>query len=189
MQSSWPTLPPFGILLLVALCPVCPAQADTPSSYKTMDVKQYGNCVVKTSVDMFTDEDLHEIFCHEEILTDETTIGVARYQTKGLLVSLSTGVQLYLEDDRVPVAIRIDEGPLIRRDASWVPPKVAVIDDEQLAHSFLHDLAHGQHVAVQVGDEYGRIRLAGARRAIEDFRQRAGLPPQQTLTLPGPASP
>ena len=36
----------------------------------------------------------------------------------------------------------------------------------------------------QVGKDRGSIPLNGSLQAVDDFRQRAGLQPQQTLTIP-----
>ena len=137
-----------------------------------------------TEVDMFTDEESHILCCVDGTLTDKTMIMIRR-RPKGFHVLLSKGVQVHMELS-IPVAIRIDKGPIIERDALWNPEaaEFAVILDEQLARQLLHDLAHGQRVAIQVGDERGHIQLDGSQRAIADFRQRVGLPAQPTLTIP-----
>lgn len=161
------------------------AQADTSSSHETKDAKRYGNCVVFTLVDMFTDEVFHVFACQEETFTDKTTITIRTLKDFGLSISLSKGLQVHMEE-RIPVALRVDKGPLIRRDAHWSPADShsAYILDDLLAHQLLHDLARGQRVAIQVGKERGHIRLDGSQRAIADFRQRAGLHSQQTLEIP-----
>ena len=166
------------------------AQADTSSSHETKDAKRYGNCVVFTLVDMFTDEVFHVFACQEETFTDKTTITIRTLKDFGLSISLSKGLQVHMEE-RIPVALRVDKGPLIKRDAHWSPADAhsAYILDDLLAHQLLHDLARGQRVAIQVGDERGHIRLDGSQRAIADFRQRAGLQPQQTLEIPTESRP
>ena len=164
------------------------AQADTSSSHEQQNTKQYGNCVVSTGVDMFTDEEIHVFFCAEETLTDKTQIAI-RSDSKSLVVILSKGVQFHL-DTHIQVIIRIDKDGLIRRTAYWDSSTAnAVISDEPLARQLLHDLARGQRVAIQVGDERGHIRLDGSQRAIADFRQRTGLQPQQTLEIPTESRP
>ena len=163
------------------------AQADTSSSYDMKNAKQYGNCAVLTLVDMFTDEEMHKFVCLEETLTDETYMEISTAThlpvSSGLKVTLSKGLQVHMEWT-IPVAIRIDNGPLIKRNADWLPEGAenAFIYDEQLARQLLHELARSQRVAIQVGNKRGHIKLDGSQRAVADFRQRAGLQAQQTLT-------
>ena len=97
---------------------------------------------------MFTDEEVHVFLCLEETLTDKTQIAIG-IGPRGLGVTLSKGLQFHMEK-RIPVAIRIDKGPLIKRDAQWSSEDAenASIFDEQLARSLLHDLARGQRVAI-----------------------------------------
>ena len=175
---------PFFLLALL-LCPLSgpPARADTSSSHEQQNTQQYGNCTVSTHVDMFTDAEIHLLICSEFTLTDKTLISI-RSDSEGLAVFLNRGLQVHMEWS-IPVAIRIDKGPLIKRDAEWYPEDAerAAIFDQQLARSLLHDITHGQRVAIQVGNERGHVRLDGSRRAVEDFRRRAGLQPQQTLTI------
>ena len=157
------------------------AWADTSSSVDAKNTKKYGNCGVLTGVDMFTDEEVHVFGCLEETLTDKTEI-IIFSDAKGLNVALSKGLQFHIEE-RIPVAIRIDKGNLIKRDAHWNnSASSAFIFDEQLARQLLHDLARGQRAAIQVGDERGNVRLNGSGKAVADFRQRIGLPAQETLT-------
>ena len=187
MKLPFLSLALFGALLLVALCTVRPALADTSRSHEVKNARKYGNCGVLTLVDMFTDEAAHGFSCLEETLTDKTQISV-RSERDGLAyISLSKGLQFHVEGF-IPVAIRIDKGSLIRRSAYWDSSNsTAYILDGQLARQLLHDLARGNRVAIQVGDERGHIRLNGSQRAIADFRQRAGLQPQQTLEIPARA--
>lgn len=173
-------------LLVVVLFALAgsPAQADTSDTDETKDVKTYGNCHTLTMVDLFTDEERYAIRCGESTLFDETAISIMSQRGR-LYVLLSKGVQFHF-DDQVSVMIRVDKGELIRRPAQW-DSKTATrdyIQDNHLARRLLHDLARGQKVIIQVGDEGGNIRLSGSRRAIDDFRQRAGLQPQQTLEIP-----
>ena len=171
------------LLALVAVATLAgsPAWADTSSTHEAKNTQQYGNCAVSTGVDMFTDEEVHVCICLEETLTDTTSIGF-RMESGNLLIALSKGLQFHVED-YISVAVRIDKGPLIKRRAYWNSHNSqAAISDEQLARQLLHDLARGQRVAIQVGAERGHIQLDGSLRAVADFRQRAGLQPQQTLT-------
>ena len=175
-----------GLLSLLVLL-TGPAQANTSSS-DTKDSKYYGNCLVFTEVDMLTDATSHHLACYEGDLIYGTVISMGKMKLSAdssaqLFVSLSMGLQFHM-DPHIPVAIRVDKGPLIKRNAHWSlgDGKRALIFDDQLAHQLLHDLARGQRVAIGVGDERGSIRLDGAQRAIADFRQRIGLPAQQTLT-------
>jgi len=165
------------------ICDLCDISSDTSSSHEEKNTQQYGNCAVSTGVDMFTDEGAHILICLEEALTDITSIGF-RMESGNLLIALSKGLQFHVED-YISVAIRIDKGPLIKRSAYWNSHNSqAAISDDQLARQFLYDLARGQRVAIQVGDERGHIQLDGSQRTIADFRQRAGLQPQQILEIP-----
>ena len=160
------------------------ARADTSASHDVKNTKNYGNCVVSTLVDMFTDEEIHGFLCEERTLTDTTRIGV-NYQAGAFFVMLSKGLHFYMPGESVPVAFRIDKGRLIKRSVQRDSNNAdrVFIRDSQLAHSLLNDLAHGQRAAIQVGSESGHVRLSGSQRAVADFRQRAGLQHQQTLTL------
>ena len=160
------------------------AQADTSDTDEAKDVKTYGNCQTATMIDLFTDEERYAVTCGESTLLDKTQIGIM--SSRGLLyILLSKGIQFHL-DDRISVMIRVDKGKLIRRSAQWDSKAAtrAYIQDNNLARRLLHDLARGQKAIIQVGNEGGNIRLNGSRRAIQDFRQRAGLQPQQTLEIP-----
>ena len=159
------------------------ARADTSESFDLTNIKNYGNCAVTTAVDMFTDEVKHAMYCGEETLTDKTTIAL-RHEAGKTSVLLSKGLQFWM-DARISVAIRVDKGQLIQRNAHWDSDgaEVAFILDEGLARALLHDLARGQRVAIQVGAESGHIMLDGSRKAVADFRQRIGLHAQQTLTI------
>ena len=153
----------------------------SPAQSRDIDNEQsYGDCYVMTTVDDFTDKKSHFMVCSAN---DDTYIAVASSPVSGLYINLSSGRPFHLSDF-IPVMIRVDKGRLIRRSARWLTSGSAAIRDPRLAQQLLHDLASGRKVAIQVGDERGHIRLNGSRRAIEDFRRRAGLNHQQTLTLP-----
>ena len=174
-------------LVVVVGLSLAQAQADTSSS--TIELpKRYHNCGTWTILHQPTAEKVHIFACFEETLTDtQITIGS---KSGSLEIALRAGIQLHMEGS-IPVAIRIDNGPLIERTAEWdmEGAKDAIIHDQQLANQLLHDLARGQRIAIQVGDERGHIRLDGSQRAIADFRQRAGLQPQQTLEIPTESRP
>ena len=173
----------YSLLALVVVFAASTAQADTSESYETKNGQTYGNCGVFTYVDMFTDDTAHTLACGQSTLTDQTQIGL-RYEAGKTIVLLSKGLQFHTAD-RIPIAIRIDKGQLIQRNAQWDSENArrAYILDEQLARVLLHDLAHGERVAVQVGNERGHIVLDGSGKAVADFRQRIGLHAQQTLTI------
>lgn len=177
----------LGALVVVVGLSLAQAQADTSGS--TIELpKRYHNCGTWTILNQPTDEKVHIFACFEETLTDtQITIGS---KSGSLEIALRAGIQLHMEGS-IPVAIRIDNGPLIKRTAEWdmEGAKDAIIYDRQLANQLLHDLARGQRIAIQVGDERGHIRLDGSQRAIADFRQRAGLQPQQTLEIPTESRP
>ena len=71
------------------------ASADTSDSTETQDYKEYGNCAVYDSVDMFTDEVDHVFYCVEEMLTDETAIALRKSPGSPVVVVFSKGCLLY----------------------------------------------------------------------------------------------
>ena len=160
------------LLSLVVLLPrVTWAESERQNS------KQYGNCGVATEVDVFTDEKSYVFVC----VSGSETIGI--FAGKGILaVSLEAGFQFHL-DSTIPVLIRVDKGELIQRQAGWKAGSAHIIDRD-LVTRLLHDLARGQKVHIKVGSESATIPLTGSRRAIADFRQRAGLDYQRSLTIP-----
>ena len=171
------------MLVAVVGLPLAQAQADTSSTHEVKDQKTYGTCHTFTPVALVTDEEFYTVGCLEETLTDQTSIGI-QYESSGLYVLLSKGIQFHL-GDQVLVMIRIDKGEIIRRSAYWHREgNRAVIQDADLARRLLHDLANGQRAIIKVGDEGGNVQLDGSRRAVEDFRRRAGLQSQQTLEIP-----
>ena len=164
------------------------AQADTSSTGEAKDVKTYGNCHVITRVDLFTDTEGYIFGCLETTFTDQTGIGIVRYPDGGLHITLTKGLMFHL-DPTIPVAIRIDKGPLRELEAHWIVEgsKAALVDRPSLALTLLEELAQGQRVVIRVGKETGNIRLNGSAKAIQDFKRRAGLiyqgrPQQRTLT-------
>lgn len=177
-----PTLLLTALFVLVA--PL--ARADTSSSHDVKNVKKYGNCMTETYVDLFTDREDHIVVCSESTLTDMTAIGVYQTEKGSLRLILSKGVQFrssFLAPE-IPVVIRIDKGKVIRRSALEHNRRYVYVSDDALVHQMLHDLARGQRAIIRVDDESGNVKLDGAAKAIRDFRQRAGLQPQQTLDIP-----
>ena len=164
------------------------AQADTSSSGEAKDVKTYGNCHVVTRVDLFTDAEGYIFGCFETTFTDQTSIGIVRHQDGSLHITLTKGLMFQL-DPTIPVAIRIDKGPLRELEAHWIAEgsKAALVDRPSLALTLLEELARGQRLVIKVGKETGNVRLNGSFKAVQDFKRRAGLiyqttPRQQTLT-------
>ena len=151
------------------------AKADTSASYEMEAHKRYGNCRVWTQMDMLTDEESHHLECGEETFTDKTEIGISDWGPGSgkMEVRLSKGAMFHL-GDQIPVAIRIDKGTVTRRDGHWFSEGMtAIIRDRGLATSLMDELAKGQRVVIQVGQERGNIRLQGSAAAIKDFRERA----------------
>lgn len=161
------------------------AQAAT----ETKDAQHYGNCDVGTVVDLFTDEETYSLLCMEDPLvpgvSEPMILISAGSKPEDFYLLLSTGLQVHMEP-RIPVALRIDKGPLLERDADWIPEngKNAYIFDQPLVRSLLQDLARGQRVVIRVGPQSAAIALHGSRQAVHDFKRRAGLQPQQTLEIP-----
>ncbi len=166
------------------------AWADTSNSHEQKNTQQYGNCLVSTGVDMFTDEETYDVSC----FGGETSPYLHIYfqSEHGLSLVINAGVQAHFEAT-IPVLIRVDKGELIRRSAHWLPESIKgnahIFDDQALIRHLLHDLARGQKVHIQVGTERGSIPLNGANRAIQDFRRRAGLIYQQSLEISPPLTP
>ena len=176
-------MPIITALVFALVLAAAAVRADTSQTADFQNAKQYGRCFVTTLVDMFTDAKSHGFGCVEESISDTTQIIV--FSKEGtLIVAASKGIQFHMTGDSVPVVIRVDKGPVIRRSGIWNGQGSTVIRDPSLARQLLHDLARGQRVAIKVGDEGGNIRLDGSRKAIDDFRRRAGLQPSKSLTIP-----
>ena len=176
-------MPIITALVFALVLATAAVRADTSLTNDFQNDKQYGKCWVTTTVDMFTDAKAHVLGCAEESISD--TIRIMIFFNEGtLFVAVSKGLQFHMPGDSVPVIIRVDKGPVIRRSGIWRGQSSTVIRDPSLARQLLHDLARGQRVAIMVGDEGGNIRLDGSRQAVDDFRQRAGLQPGNSLTIP-----
>ena len=185
----------LGGALLFALVRVF-TPSDASSLHYRMDYRKntqhYGSCAVATSVDLFADEETHSLFCLQIKETDPAT-GVPKglhigYSSKGFFIQFSNGLPLQAHKAKsLSVVIRIDRNPLIiKRSTIWNPEggtSVWIFNDKRLAHQLLYQLAHGQHMAIQIGNQRSYIKLDGSHRAVADFRHRAGLPPQ-TLNIP-----
>ena len=115
--------------------------------------------------------------------SDESTLSIHFDPDTLLRLTLNTGPQVHI-DQTIPVLIRVDKGEVIRRSASWYPYDATIYDDNVLVSRLLQDLAHGQRVYIRVGGQSATIGLPAARQAIADFRQRAGLHAQRSLTIP-----
>jgi len=174
----------FAIVLALAFAGST-ALADTSSSSDSKDYKKYGNCHVITQVDLFTDKEWFIFGCVENSLTDMTGIGLVKHPGEPLIVTLNKGLMFHL-DHTIPVAIRIDKGPLRELEAHWVAEghKAVLIDRPSLALTLLEELAQGQRAIIKVGKESGNVRLNGSSKAIQDFKRRAGLIYQRSLTIP-----
>lgn len=161
----------LGVWLLMTL-PMA-TLADTSDSYDIERNKVYGNCRVWTAVDMLTDHVLHHLECSEETMTDVTSIRVTSQHDGGFDILLSKGA-MFIMDELVPVAYRIDKGKLIKGRWLWVgelmSAKTAV--DKKFVLALLDELAKGERIAIQVVDERGNVILDGAGVAVKDFRDR-----------------
>ena len=158
------------------------ADADTSSTSEIRNVKEYGNCTVLDQVDMFTDDVSHHIVCKESTWTDETSLSVNLWSGNRYDIRLSKGVQFHLEDS-IAVAYRFDKGNLYQATVEWFSENnVAAIRDRNRSVAILNDLAKADRVVIRVGDEGGNITLKGSARAVDDFRERAGL--KQVVSQP-----
>ena len=158
------------------------------NGYEIKNSQSYGNCSVNTLVDIFTDKERHQVHCYERKRAYELAyelnskrregISISKFSSsRNILIRLDSGPQPLWPKERIPVAIRIDEGPLIERAGSWMPEysESVTITDRQFTYSLLRDLAQGTRLAVQVGTVRYRIRLNGAREAVADFLRRTDL--------------
>lgn len=143
------------------------------------DSKKYGNCNVITGVDMFTDEETHYLSCNGGPAA--ASIHIIYTSRTGFMVVLNPGrdkgYQSHL-DDYISVSIRVDKETPIHSSAEWDGKSgEAYIQDDQLARWLLDGLAHGQRLAIQVGDKSGKVwaGMGYSSKLIADFRQRAGL--------------
>ena len=152
------------------------AVAGSSAQAEFSNVKQYGNCTAATEIDIFTDEVSHTFFCvGNDTKTKETFLILSNDKGKKIYVRV---VNRPIPEDSaatVPIAIRIDKGPIIKRIGEWVGDDFAIIPDSELAYSLLKALASAQRVALKVGDASGLIVLRDSRRGVADFRQRIGL--------------
>ena len=159
----------LGAWLLMVL-PIA-TLADTSDSYDIERNKVYGNFRVWTAVDMLTDHVLHHLECSEETMTDVTSVRVT-FQHGGFVILLSKGA-MFILDELVPVAYRIDKGKLTMGKWRWVSKLTgARKTDKKLALALLDELAQGKRIAIQVADERGNVILDGAAAAVKDFRER-----------------
>ena len=172
----------IAFALLALLAPIATAQ-DTSSSSYTENLREYGNCAVVDSVDMFTDEVSHILTCIESTLTDKTEISFIAIPVSGRYfpgVMVSKGVQFHFEDT-VGIAIRVDRGELLTGEWITASGGSAVcrptIDpnphcDLDLFHRLLIDVANGERIAIRVGAESGNVLLEGSYEAVADFLER-----------------
>ena len=158
----------------VFLVPSVTFAQDTSSSSDIEQLETYGNCTVFDEVDMLTDRVTYTLRCVESTFTDKTEIAFFVRDNGALAVGLNKGVQFYLED-RIEVAVRIDRGEL--RSGTWrfdSETDYAVSNDLGLFNALLSEVANGERIAMQVGEETGNVRLTGSRDAVMDFVERAG---------------
>ena len=139
--------------------PVALAFGDTSRSYDYENFQSYGNCMVGTTVDMYTDQRAYVLFYGEETLTDETLIGIGDDDGDGHLDIIASKGTMFRLRSTIDVVFRIDTGPLITRTAEWIGSRSAVIRDPVLAASFLDGLAQWARLAIQVGNECEYIQL------------------------------
>ena len=174
MQKTTVRLLSLILVRLVLLGPLI-----QPAWSANENIQRYGNCHVTTSVDEFTDERRVFLLCGRE----KPHLGMVLDEKMGLCIFLASNWQAHVGTE-IPIRIRVDKGTLIQRSAHYLPAShSALVCEPSLVHQLLHDLARGQKVAIEIGNERGTIKLTGSQRAVADFRHRAGLP-QQTLEIP-----
>ena len=139
--------------------------------------KEYGNCMVWTSIDELTDAVSHELFCYDlggllELLNPKVV--TLRWKEEGTTVAFKTGDLMFLEDfSSIPVVFRIDKG--IVREGKWhwsSDGMSAVTWDQTVFDILLKELPGGKRIVFKVGEEKGIVTLNGSARAVRDFRSR-----------------
>ena len=159
----------FSVLAIIACTSF--VDADTSDSYDILNEQAYGNCMVWTAVDMFTDEALQHLECSQESSSDMTSVKVT-HQSGGLSIVLSKGIMLsHAFSETAIVAYRVDKGELIKGEWQYGDYEASRADNH-LATTLLNELAEGKRIAVQVGDERGNVVLDGAAEAVADFKSR-----------------
>ena len=131
-------------------------------------------------IDLLTDEKTHSLGCAES--SDPSSMIVFLHTPQSMNLGLSTGSQFHAETT-IPVAVRLYPGPVVEREALW-RNGLAYIIDQQLVRSLLLQIVNSEKFVIRVGTESAAIPLAGVALAVQDFRQRAGLQPQQSLDIP-----
>ena len=163
----------FAFALLLVGTSVQSATVDTS---ERKDLKEYGNCKVFTSIDLFTDEEDHFLHC----LSPDLSVSFVIYHSPSnseLLIGLQAGTQSPLSV-HLPVAIRVDKGQVIRQQALLLGGEMVNFADSQIAESLLSQIESGQKLIIKVGTETGVIDITGADQAITDFRSRVKINPQ-----------
>lgn len=153
----------------------------------------YGNCMVHTSVDDFTDKISHGLHCSDAItrLVEEdkhsgSMANVARLlversaaiiflwdKGKSLTAILKTGHWTSHRDSRILVTTRIDKGTVWDGKWEWMPELMAAMTwNKVIVNRLLDELPNKKRMVFRIGDERASILLNGSAEAIKDFRSR-----------------
>ena len=157
-----------GLLLLIA--GVVPAMAEGEHR------QRYGNCLVQTQRDDFTDKVIsHQFICFG------TGPGSRSLGSYGFVLScgddngvvLLGGVQFHLKE-RIRVRYRWGKKEAQQAHWQWVN-EVALWVGAPIVDRFLDGMATTERLIYEVGDERGVVAISDAERAgIQDFNQRCG---------------
>lgn len=189
------------LLFLFALLLVG-ASVQSAAAFEPQSRIEYGNCAVRTLTNEYLRKYLRKDskpyahlacyhFARESPNPYTVSFSISRdttYPSRSFTISLGAENQFHLSDEPIPVAVRVDKGPPIIRQAKWSGPADAYIHDfdPQLADNLLDQIAAGQKLFIEVGTQSGVIDLTGSARAVQDFRRRHLLLNRHPQTLEAP---
>ena len=141
------------------------------ASAKIEDSKRYGDCLVYTWLDDFTDEKEAVVTCPEY---DSVTFAKGvdlQCKMGGRFVWLGAGLQFHPEET-IPVIYRFDRGAA--RSGNWrFTENAAFSDTDSTFNEFVDGLRTAETLVFEVGDSSTvRISLKGSTEAMKDFDKR-----------------
>jgi hypothetical protein len=155
---------------LSALCIILVWGALTLTLGKVVDRKQFGQCVVGTDVDDFTNEKSPSLVCIGEgdNSGDHVVVLLCSKQLFGTL--LRAGTQLYL-GETIGILYRFDKGKLGKE--SWrYRDSVATSRDKDIHNHFVEGIQKAKKLFFKVGDEDSFVDLTGSAGAVTEYKKR-----------------
>ncbi len=130
------------------------------------DIKEYGNCVVYTVLEDFTDEKAAVVTCRES-----DSFASAKCEMGRCIVLFGAGLQFHPEET-IPAKYRFDRGAV--QSGNW---RYAENDAANFTDSTFNEFADGLRTAEKLVFEVGdsstvRISLKGSTKAMKDFDKR-----------------